>query len=59
MASAPLFAALAMRTLDRQEPARPRRRRFRWLAVRQDPKAPMLESLERTRMSARAPSLTD
>ena len=40
MASAPLFAALAMRTLDRREPARPRRSRFRWLAVRRDPKAP-------------------
>ena len=41
MASAPLFAALALRALDHQEAARPRRRRFRWLAARQDPKAPM------------------
>ena len=41
MASAPLFAALAMRTLYHQEAARPRRRRFRRLVARQDLEAPM------------------
>lgn len=42
MASAPLFAALALRALDHQEEAaRPGRRRLRWLVARQDPKAPM------------------
>ena len=48
MPSGPLLAALAARTLDQQEAARPGRRRFRRLAaragqltVRQAPKKPV------------------